>query len=40
VVAALSFSVPAYRFGPREDEYTAAILDAARRISENASPTL
>ncbi len=40
VVAAISFSVPAYRFCPRKDEYTTAILDAARRISENASPTL
>ena len=40
VVAALSFSVPAYRFGPREDEYTAAILDAARGISEDAGPAL
>jgi DNA-binding IclR family transcriptional regulator len=40
VVASVSFSVPAFRFSPRKDEYTAAILDAARRISENASTTL
>ncbi|MDQ3966576.1 MAG: IclR family transcriptional regulator [Actinomycetota bacterium] len=40
VVAAVSLSVPAYRFRPREDKYTAAILDAARRISENAGPAL
>lgn len=40
VVAAVSFSVPAYRFSPRKDEYTAAILDAARRISKNAGPAL
>jgi DNA-binding IclR family transcriptional regulator len=36
VVAAVSFSVPAYRFGPNESNYTAAILDAARRISDDA----
>lgn len=40
VIAAVSISVPAYRFGPREDEYTAAIRDAARRISEDAVPAL
>lgn len=40
VVAAVSLSVPAYRFRPREGKYTAAILDAARRISENAGPAL
>jgi DNA-binding IclR family transcriptional regulator len=40
VVAAVSFSVPAYRFRPKKDEYTAAVLDAARLISENASPRL
>ena len=40
VVAAISFSVPAYRFRPRESEYTAAILDAARYISENAGAKL
>jgi hypothetical protein len=32
--------VPAYRFCPRKDDYTAAILDGARRISKNASPML
>jgi DNA-binding IclR family transcriptional regulator len=36
VVAALSFSVPAYRFYPRKSEYTKTIIDSARRISENA----
>jgi DNA-binding IclR family transcriptional regulator len=36
VVAALSFSVPAYRFYPRKGEYTKTIIDSARRISENA----
>ena len=40
VVAAVSFSVPAYRFCPRKDEYTAAILDAGRLISKNAGPKL
>lgn len=40
VVASVSFSVPAFRFHPKKSRYTAAILDAARRISENASPTL
>jgi DNA-binding IclR family transcriptional regulator len=35
-VAAISLSVPAYRFHPKRDKYTAAIIDAARRISENA----
>lgn len=40
VVAAISFSVPAFRFRPREEEYTAAILDAARRISEDAGRAL
>src|SRR5918997_526357 len=40
VIAALSFSVPAYRFGPNEDNYTAAIVDAARRISEDAGAKL
>ena len=39
-IAAVSFSVPCYRFHPKKDEYTAAILGAARRISENASATL
>ena len=40
VVAAVSFSVPAYRFVPNEGSYTAAILDAARRISEQAGVKL
>lgn len=40
VVAAISISVPAYRFGPREGEYTEAIVGAARRISGNAGPAL
>lgn len=40
VVAAVSISVPAYRFGPREDEYTRAIREAARRISANAVSAL
>lgn len=40
VVAAVSLSVPAYRFRTRKSKYTAAILDAARRISENAGPKL
>jgi DNA-binding IclR family transcriptional regulator len=33
VVAAVSFSVPAFRFKEREDEYTEGILEAAERIS-------
>lgn len=40
VIAAVSFSVPAFRFHPRQDEYTEAILDAARRISEHTGPGL
>lgn len=40
VVAAISFSVPAYRFCPREEEYTAAILNAAACISGNAGANL
>jgi DNA-binding IclR family transcriptional regulator len=40
VVAAVSLSVPAYRFRPKKEKYTAAILDAARRISESAGPKL
>ena len=40
VVASISFSVPAFRFHPKKSEYTAAILDAARHISENAGPSL
>ncbi len=40
VVAAVSLSVPDYRFHPAKSNYTAAILDAARRISENAGSAL
>lgn len=40
VAAAVSFSVPAYRFRPNESEYTNAILDAAQRISKGAGPKL
>lgn len=40
IAAAVSISVPAYRFGPREDEYTAAIREAARRISADAGSAL
>jgi IclR family KDG regulon transcriptional repressor len=40
VVAAISFSVPAFRFQPKKSKYIEAILDAARRISENAGATL
>jgi DNA-binding IclR family transcriptional regulator len=40
VVSAVSFSVPGYRFHPRRDEYTVAILDAARHISESAGAKL
>jgi len=39
-IAAISLSVPAYRFRSNESDYTAAILDAARRISENAGVKL
>ena len=35
VIAAISLSVPAYRFCPQQDNYTAIILNTARRISEN-----
>ena len=40
VITSISFSVPAYRFSPRKEDYTAAILDGARRISRNVSPML
>lgn len=40
VIAAVSISVPAYRFGPQEAEYTAAILEAARSISGSPGCTL
>jgi len=40
VVAAISFSVPSYRFRPRESSYTTAVLDAARHISGNAGAGL
>lgn len=36
VIAAVSLSVPAYRFFPDREAYTEAILEAARRISEDA----
>lgn len=39
-IAAISLSVPAFRFHPDEEKYTAAILDAARRISQGAGPKL
>lgn len=35
VVAALSISAPAFRFEEREEEYTRAVLEAARRISQS-----
>lgn len=35
VVAALSFSVPKYRFEPGRERYRAAILEAARTVSRN-----
>lgn len=35
VVAAISFSVPAYRFDQGEERYRAAIVEAARTVSEN-----
>ena len=35
VVAAMSLSVPAYRFHQYKDEYRRAILQAARQVSEN-----
>lgn len=34
VLAAISLSVPAYRFYPKEDTYTMTIVKAAQRISE------
>ncbi len=34
VIAALSLSVPAYRFYPQQDNYTSIILKTATRISE------
>ncbi len=40
VIAAVSLSVPDYRFHPKKDKYTAAILDVARRIPEDAGSTL
>ena len=35
VVAAMSFSVPAYRFDQGEERYRAAIIETARNISQN-----
>ena len=40
VVASVSLSVPAYRFHSKKDEYTAAIFEAARHISESAGAKL
>lgn len=40
VVAALSISAPAFRFEKREEEYTRAVLEAARRISESVGYTM
>lgn len=37
-VAAVSISVPAYRFHTKEKDYTDAVLDTAWRISESARP--
>ena len=34
VIAAISLSVPAYRFYPQQDNYTSIILKTATRISE------
>ncbi|MFN3337367.1 MAG: IclR family transcriptional regulator, partial [Thermomicrobium sp.] len=34
VIAAMSLSVPAYRFYPNRQRLTTAIVDAARRVSE------
>ncbi len=38
VIAAVSFSVPAFRFYPRKKKYTDAVIDAAKRISKEATP--
>jgi DNA-binding IclR family transcriptional regulator len=35
VLAAMSISVPAYRFYPKQDTYTTAILKAAHGVSES-----
>lgn len=35
VVAAVSISAPAFRYEEHEDEYTRAVVDGARRISES-----
>ena len=40
VVASVSLSVPAYRFRPGKEKYTAAVLEAARHISESAGARL
>lgn len=40
VVAAMSLSVPAYRFGDKKKERTAAILGAARRVSEGSGSSV
>jgi len=40
VIAAISLSVPAYRFEAGKDDYATAILDAARKISISAADGL
>jgi DNA-binding IclR family transcriptional regulator len=37
-VAAVSISAPSYRFHTKKKDYTDAVLDTARRISESARP--
>ncbi|MBA4116677.1 MAG: hypothetical protein H0X71_09655 [Rubrobacter sp.] len=37
-IAAVSISAPAYRFHTKKKDYTDAVLDTARRISESARP--
>lgn len=39
-VAAVSLSVPAYRFEPKQEAYTDAVLEAAQRISESVGPEM
>lgn len=39
VVAALSISPPAFRFEEREEEYTRAVIEGARRISKSVGYT-
>ncbi|WP_047865317.1 IclR family transcriptional regulator [Rubrobacter aplysinae] len=40
VIAALSISAPAFRFETNEEEYTRAVLEAARRISQGVGNTM